>query len=335
AEPYKIDSYKALRKIYMDSHQYDKAWCVCNTLNFLKKIDPEELQFYEQYKPKGFVRTNARFTDETWKKVFHPDQDRYVSEIFGAVSEAGALVFAYPFKAYEKSVGLKRKERRQVETDQLSFSRTFFYVAQVLNVPMPEVYLQPEQPGDIQIANVEEKGHLLPAFVVRSNLLQGRTEKELAFECAKWLTYMRPQHYLKKALPTNTDLKVAFLSALKLVQPNFPIKPEQQGLVEQYLAVLVSKIQPAWREQLYAVVKRFLQNASEVDLVKWGYAVEATAYRVGFVLGGGLAVAARLVQAEPVQVGGPQPKDKVRELVLYSISEDYFTVRQHRGTLIG
>ncbi len=36
-EPFKYDSYKALRRIYMDAHQYDKTWCVCNTLAFLKK----------------------------------------------------------------------------------------------------------------------------------------------------------------------------------------------------------------------------------------------------------------------------------------------------------
>ena len=42
-----------------------------------------------------------------------------------------------------------------------------------------------------------------------------------------------------------------------------------------------------------------------------------------------------MVSMEPVQVGGPQAKDKVRELVLYSISEDYFAVRQQLGTIIG
>ena len=37
--------------------------------------------------------------------------------------------------------------------------------SQVLNVPLPEVYLQPEQPGEILLANCEEKGQLLPSFV--------------------------------------------------------------------------------------------------------------------------------------------------------------------------
>jgi tetratricopeptide (TPR) repeat protein len=335
AEPFKIDSYKALRKIYMESHQYDKAWCICNTLNFLKKADAEELQFYEQYKPKGFVRAKSRFTDEIWRKVFHPDQDRYVSAIYGAIWQGAALVQAFPFKAYEKEFGLKRKEKRQVETDQLLFSKVFYYTSQVLNVAPPDVYLQPEQPGEIMLANIDEKGTLVPAFVVRANLLSGRPEKEIAFACAKELCYMRPEHYLKKTLTTKTDLKIAFLSAMVLVQPNFPVKPEQVSLVQQYVPVLRSKIQPSWLEQLHVVVKRFLSNATEVDLVKWGYAVDATAHRVGFLLCGDLEVAAKMVSMEPVQVGGPQAKDKVKELVLYSISEEYFAVRQHLGTIIG
>jgi hypothetical protein len=65
-------------------------------------------------------------------------------------------------------------------------------------------------------------------------------------------------------------------------------------------------------EQLIAVVKRFLQNAQEVDLNKWGNAVEATSHRVGFVLCGDLEVSAKMVSMEPVVVGGPQAKDKIK-----------------------
>lgn len=331
AEPFKIDSYKALRKIYMDTHQYDKAWCICNSLTFLKKADPEEQQFYETYKPKGFVRAKQRITDDMWKKVFHPDEDRYIGAIFGAVWQGAALVRAQQHKAF----GLKRKDKRQIETDQLLFSKVFYYVSQVINVPMPEVYLQPEQPGEILLANCEEKGTLIPSFVVRANLLQGRPEKEIAFITAKQLCYMRPEHYLKLALPTNTELKTVFMSALIMVQPKFPVKPDMVPLVQQYLPVLQQKIQPQWLEQLHMVVKRFLQNAAEVDLVKWGNAVEATGHRVGFVLCGDLEVAAKMVSMEPVAVGGPQAKDKIKELVLFSISEDYFAIRQHLGTVIG
>jgi hypothetical protein len=42
-----------------------------------------------------------------------------------------------------------------------------------------------------------------------------------------------------------------------------------------------------------------------------------------------------MVSSEPVVVGGPQVKDKIKELVLYSVSEDYFAVRHHLGLTIG
>ena len=70
-EPFKYDSYKALRRIYMDAHQYDKTWCVCNTLSFLKKADADELQFYEQYKPRGLVKAKNVMSQDTWNKMVH------------------------------------------------------------------------------------------------------------------------------------------------------------------------------------------------------------------------------------------------------------------------
>ena len=88
-------------------------------------------------------------------------------------------------------------------------------------------------------------------------------------------------------------------------------------------------------EQLARVVKLFMEAAPEVNLAKWGHAVDATSHRAGFVICGDLEVAARMVSAEAVVVGGPQVKDKIKELVLYSISEDYFAVRQAMGLTIG
>jgi len=330
-EPFKYDSYKALRRIYMDSHQYDKTWCICNALAFLRKADPEELQFYEQYKPRGFVKAKSRMTEEVWRHVHHPDENAYVGAIFAAIWQGAAMIRAQPHKAF----GLKMKDRRPIETDQLQFSKIFYYTAQVLNVTLPHVYLQPEQPGEIAVANTQDKGQLMPSFVVRSSLLQGRAEKEIAFVSARWLSFMRQDHFLKLALPTNTELKTAFLSAISMVRRDFPIPGDMRALVAQYLPEMQKRIQPQALEQLGLVVNRFLQAAPEINLSAWGNAVDATAHRVGFIISGDLEVAARMVSVEPVTVGGPQVKDKVKELVVYSISEDYFKVRADLGTTIG
>ncbi|HWO19719.1 MAG TPA: tetratricopeptide repeat protein [Kofleriaceae bacterium] len=330
-EPFKYDSYKALRRIYMDAHQYDKTWCVCNTLAFLKKADPDELQFYEQYKPRGLVKAKNVMSPETWSKLIHPDENRYISSIFGASWQGVAAMKAFPHKDF----GIKRKDKRVLPGDPLMFSKLFYYVAQVLNVPLPEVFLvEDNKAADIQLANAMEKGELCPSFVVRPHLLQGKSEREIAFLSARRLTFMRPEYYLKMLLPTNTELKVVVLSAIVMVQPRFPVPPDMVQLVQQYLPEMQKRMPPQVIEQLGAVVSRFIQAAPEINLAKWGHAVDATSHRAGFVVCGDLEVAARMVSAEPVTVGGPQVKDKIKELVLFSISEEFFTVRAQMGLTI-
>jgi tetratricopeptide (TPR) repeat protein len=325
---------KTLRKLFMEMRQYDRAWCVTSALAFLRKADPEEQQFHDQYKPKGFARARARLTEELWQKnIYHPDEDRYISHVFAAVSQAVAAVRAKEHKDW----GLKRKDKRDVASDQLLFSKVFNYVNQVLGVPQPELYLRPESPGELDLANAREKAHLVPSFVVGSSLLQGRPEKELAYVIGKKLTLMRPDHFVRWAtvVPTVAELKVVFLAALRLVQPRFDVKADLQQPVGQYLDLLRKLVPPQMMEQLGVVVQRFLSTKAEADLHKWSNAVDLTATRAGFLVCNDLDVSARLVQTEPVSVGIVEPKDKIRDLIQWSVSDEYFALREHLGLVIG
>ena len=324
---------KTLRGLFMAMQQYDRAWCVGAAMAFLRKADAEEQQFFEQYKPKGFVRAKARLTEDLWKNIYHADEDRVVSHIFATVSQAVAGARAKEHKDW----GLKRKDRRDVATDQLLFSKVFNYVNQVLGVPQPELYLRPESPGELDLANAREKAHLIPSFVVGSSLLQGRPEKDLAYVIGKRLTFMRPDHFVRwpTVVPTVAELKVVFLAALKLVHPKLEVKADVQQPVEQYLDLLKRTVPPQALEQLGAVVQRFVAGKGEADIHKWSNAVDMTATRAGFLICNDLDVAARLVQTEPVSIGVADPKDKIRDLLLWSISEEYFVVREHLGLAIG
>jgi hypothetical protein len=68
---------------------------------------------------------------------------------------------------------------------------------------------------------------------------------------------------------------------------------------------------------------------------KWSTAVDLTAHRAAFVVSNDLQLAARFIQMEPATVGGMSAKDKIKELVLYAISEQYFELREHLGLTIG
>jgi hypothetical protein len=88
-------------------------------------------------------------------------------------------------------------------------------------------------------------------------------------------------------------------------------------------------------EQIGGVVRKFLASKAEADLYKWQASVELTANRAGLISCSDLDVATKAVSTEPVPAGGVQSKDKVKDLVVYSVSEDYFAVRNHLGIGVG
>jgi hypothetical protein len=317
----------------MDARQYDRAWCMCSALTYLQRADAEEQQFFEQYKSKGLVRAKAKLTDEMWAKyLYHPDEDRFVGNIYAAVYMAVGMMKSAEHKQYN----LKRKERRDLATDQAMFSKVFTYVMQVLNVPPNiEIFFRPEQQGELQVANCREKLQFIPSIVVGGSMLSGRSDKDMAFPIASFLTKMRPEHYLRQIIPTNTELSVAVMAAIRMVAPQFNIAPDKIQLVEQYILALRQYLPQASQEHLHMVVQRFIQQKAQLDMAKWAQAVDLTSHRAGLIISNDLSLAARFIGQEPITVGGMQPKDKVKELLMYAISPAYFELRNLLGIAIG
>jgi golgin subfamily B member 1 len=326
--PYRVDSYKALRKIYFDSRQYDKAWCLCATLSFLKKADPEEQQFFEQYKTKGMIRAQARLDNERWiKDLFHADEDLYIGKIFETILPAVRRFKVQPHKAF----GLKKKDRHDPMTSTITFAKTFAYVAQVLNLSfLPELYLRPDQAMGLQYATTDP-----PASVVGQLLLSGFTPQDLTFEIGRHLAYYRGEHYIRWVEPTTAGLRLLLLSAIKAVNPKFQTPPDPSGVLDSTIATLAKSLTPPAREQLAALVRKFIQNTGEADIKKWVNAVEMTACRTGFLLCNDIQSAARMIQNQAAAVGDIPAKEKIKELVLFSVSEQYFRLRSSLGVTIG
>ena len=81
------------------------------------------------------------------------------------------------------------------------------------------------------------------------------------------------------------------------------------------------------REILASLVSKLLQSGGAIDLKKWVAAIDLTADRAGFLLAHDLGVAAEVMRAteDAASVAG---KERVKEIVLYSISEPYLELRE-------
>src|ERR1043165_7122211 len=98
-----------------------------------------------------------------------------------------------------------------------------------------ETFFRPDQQGELQVANCREKQIYIPSIVVGQGMLAGRSDKDLAFPIATFLTKMRPEHYLRQIIPTNTELSVAVMAAIRMVAPQFNVPVDKLQLVEQYI----------------------------------------------------------------------------------------------------
>jgi len=324
---------KTLRHLFAEMGKYDQVWCVASVLAYLRQADAEELRFHEQYRGKTLARVKARLNEELWQKyIYHSDEDRYISLILASVGQAVMAVRARE----HKDMGIRRRDRRDPTSDKLMFSGVFVYASQVLGVAAPELYLRQDWPGELEMMNARERQQLCPAFVVGAALLQGKQEKELAYALGKKLTLMRPDHVVRWAsvVPQVSELKAYFLAALKLVQPKIPVKADMEQPVAERLEILRRLVPPQNVEQLAEVVRRFIESQAEADLRRWSTAVDYTSSRAGFLLCNDLEVAAHQIQSEPLAVGCADPKDKVRDLIQWCVSDEYFALRTHLGLAI-
>jgi tetratricopeptide (TPR) repeat protein len=325
ADPYRVDSYRALYRLYFDAREYDKAWCLAATLSFLKKSDAEQKQFYEQYKQPGMIRPQSRIDNERWMKdLFHPDEDLFVSKMFEAIAPAVHAAKA----SSDKALHLLKKHEVDPASSTVTFARTFGFVSQVMNLNLiPRLFLRTDAQGGL----VHVPGSNPPASVCGATLLSGFSPPDLAFVIARHLSYYRGEHFVRTLMTSNAELRTVLLAAMRIAG----VLPQSEPAIDQTAQQLAARLTPAQAEALRSLGKRFVDAGARTDVKQWMQAVELTGCRAGFLLAGDLETAARMIQSLPPE--GPvdlPPKEKIKEVVLFSVSEEYFRLRRTLGITI-
>ena len=326
----RVRELRALRRLYLSTGQYDRAWCVGAALVATRGADAEEMAFHQRYRVEGFIRPLAPLTEEQWQRhVFHSDEDRRASQLFAGVSQAVALVRAKERKEW----GLRPKDRQDPAQDKTLFSRVVRYATSVLGLPRPDLYLLPDVAGAIDMANVRDQYLLVPTWVVGSSLLSGRSEKDLACVIGKKLALMRPDHFILSphVVPTTAELRVVLVAVLRVLRQDVPIEAASEPAVARYVELLQRAVHPQAIEQIGAVLPRLMADPAALDLHRWANAVDLTANRAALLVSNDLELVVRYVEGEPVTPGGLSPAQKTEDLIRWAASEEYFGLREHLG----
>jgi tetratricopeptide (TPR) repeat protein len=316
--PRQVEIYRTLRRTYMEAGRYDQAWCICSALSLMQKADDEEMSFFQQYRRTRVIQAGAPMTDEIWRKlIHHEDQDQYINTIFALVAPVIASMTVRPTTHYK----LKEKARCDPAKPSDPVVQLFYYATRVLNVTTAALYLDPQHPGALLMAHTPD----VPSFVAGAALLSGRQEKEQAYIVAKQLSYLRPEHFLRNALPTKAQLQAVLLAVLKLFSPELSLPADQDKAVKPVVEALNQQLSVGQKEQLAHLVRRITpKQIAAID--RWWRCLDLVSDRVGLLVSNDLEISAGMINADPSSSEIPAG-ERVNQLVAYACSEAYFTAR--------
>ncbi len=330
-DPLRVDPYRSLYKLHLKMHEYDRAWCMCAALAFLRQADEEEQRFFEDYRPRGMIQVKSRLDNEMWvKSLFHKDENIFIGKIFEMVTPAAIVAKTTALARAKQLPALDRRFKQDPATSTVTFAKTFGWATQVLGVPLPELYVRNDVPGALVAVPSSP-----PASVAGQTVLTGFTPQELTFIVGKHLSYYRGEHYIRNLFPTLNELKVVLFSAIKLIMADFAVPPEMAQAVNATAQELAKYMQPIQRDGLRLVVQKFIEDGAKADLKRWIVAIDVTACRAGLLLCADLEIAKKIIAAEPQLPGDLSPPDKMKELLVFSVSEQYFTLRKALGIAVG
>jgi hypothetical protein len=271
--------------------------------------------------------------EETWGRLAHPDEDRFIGALFALLGPVLAAPQAQP----HKQVGLMRKEAISLDAaDARSWAKAIRYVTSIFAVPAPEVYARPEQKEAFNFVNCVDKNTLVPVWLVGAPLVgpDKRGERELAFEISRRAALLRPERFLRWVLPQPGQLAHIIDAAMALAVETDD-KKEATGDVGKTAQSIKRALAPNIVEQVASIGRRLHQQGvkAEAAALSWLQATDLTASRAGLIMGGDLESCARMLAADAATPLTLPPTQRLLDLVWSSVTEELFAVRKHLGLL--
>ncbi|MFU8806619.1 MAG: hypothetical protein ACNA8W_22615, partial [Bradymonadaceae bacterium] len=296
-------------------------------LSFLQSASEQEDKFFRQYLGTSLQAAKGSFNQEMFKRIYHPEQDILISYILSILGQAlRSNYYSQPIKNWGVH---KKKDLLNIEEQNL-FCKIYTYSARTMGLmPAPNVYLRADQALGMRNANADPA-----AVIIGGDVRQKAVDRELCFIVSKTLCWMLPQHYLGSVGYPTEFLKMLFMAMMDLTDPSLGIGQtlgEQGDVVKREISAIPAQLQM----QVQKAMKQYLAKGENPNLSQWVTSCEHTAIRMGLLLSGDIHTAANCIKNDTMPLGKAGVKEKIREMVLFSISNEYFQLREDLGLAIG
>jgi hypothetical protein len=320
----RVETFRALARIHTRTGDADRAYCAAGVLVQLGEADPDELLTYRQFAPELGVRPTQALDDTSWRMLLPRDLDGGALALLSILAPAAIEARIEHLRAKKALPLLDANERQDAERTTVSAVRTAAWVAKLLGMPIPDIYVRTRDvPGGVVVLPTRE-----PALALGPSIMSGRSVPELAFLFARELSHARMTGRLLVFYPEIADLRGLVTAAISIaVGRSGKLPPELEPVRRE----LVKRLDTRVLAGLGATVRTIGDRGGQLDLLAWLRAIERAASRVGLVACGDLTIAARVLSVDGRVVGGLSAADRLRDLVPFSVSPAYAEVRRRLG----
>lgn len=328
-DPMEFEVYHRLVELYLKRGDKDRACSLSRTLVFLKQADEAEQELADGT---GGASTIARrkISRELWRKcIYHSMEDGRISDIFAIVWPVVAAREGHSHAHHS----VQRANRSDVSLQSPNaLARFFAHACQVLDTPVPDFFERPDEPGAFVVdalVGVDDAGQqrVHPSVLAGKLVLREKNEDTLKFLAGRASARVRPEHILGAMLPSALSLRNALYGVVAVAQPDREIPEAHRTEAARFGEHYKKYLPPAKIEQLGALAAK----VKDFDAKRWLQGAAFTVTRTGFVLSGSLEASTRSLTQEGDAGLAVPVKDRVRDLVGYSVSDPYLRLRREIG----
>lgn len=331
--PMEFEVYHRLVELYLRRGDRDRARALSRTLVFLKQADEAEQELAEKTAG-GSTTARRKISRELWRKaVMHRDQNSRLSDILAAVWPMVAARENHEHSKY----GVSRDQRTEVSIQSPeAVARFLAHASKVIDAPQPDFFLHDEAGGLTVDALVDTGGGQQRVFTSVLAGKQAQAEKDeaaLKFITGRAVARARPDHILGAMLRDAGSLRNALYGAISVSVADAEIPTDVETEAKRLADLFRKYLSPSKIEQIGKVATKLVKS-EQTDTKIWLQAAAHTVTRAGFVLCDDLQTAARILTNEGDAGLAVPVKDRIRDLVGYSVSDAYLKLRREIGLAI-
>jgi tetratricopeptide (TPR) repeat protein len=307
--------YPALFDLLVSQNQRDRALCVASAMKFLDVNHPPATAWIANYAPPPIDAIARELGPEGYRYLVHPELDPTLTEIFQICAPAMIDIAISRLSLRERmshpGPGLRGMDW---------LGGTFARAAQIMGLPAPKLYARRTPGGAMTVAPTKP-----PSLLVYPQGLAGVTREALAFLIGKRILEMTPQLLARALCPSITELKALASSAARIATEQ--IEPADQPLRDRLKRDEIARIGAAVRQSMI--------SGGKLDVVRWSQLADVSVCCAGLLLAGDLEAARAAIAIEPQAPGDLSPRDKMRELVAWFLSDTAGRLRHMLGVALG